>query len=161
MGRHFLNAVGLGIVGILGACGVVYGAVSSWTTVSSHWINSGCVLPILGLTGGLALAEPSIGERRNALRWALIAAAVPLATVGNYLAWLITVRTWFADRIPAEHQGFLFQLTHPSVLPSFVEQRAGSSYASSETYLQYLLLGAVLGPIILWLTTRRPLRAAR
>ena len=160
MGRHFLRAVGCGIAGLVLASAIVYFATATWTSLSSRWINSGAVLPILGLIGGLALAEKDIGERRETLRRWLALAAVPLCTLGNYLAWMITCRAWFADRIPPEHQAFLDQFLHPSVLPTFVTRSGGAgSYGSEETYLEYLIVGALVGPFIFWIGTRERLRS--
>src|SRR5687768_17596103 len=96
---HFLKAVALGLLGLLAGCGLVAWATSQWTELSTRWINAGFVFPLLGLAGGLALAEPAIAGKRDRFRFALSLAAAVLCTAGNFLAYVITSRTWFGDRI--------------------------------------------------------------
>ena len=155
MFKHFATAVLLGVLGMVAGELIVWYAVSTWTQISSHWLNSAVVLPILGLWGGLALAEKSVAESRGRLRWLLILVAMPLCGAANYLAFVIASRTWFADKIPAEHQSFFFQLTHPDVLPAFGSTGSSGHSSSAESWLMYLILGLVLGPVVFWFTSRK------
>lgn len=152
--RRLLIASLFGLAALILGCGIVYGAVSQWTNLSSRWISAGFVFPLLGLTFGMYWFENEVVDCRTRFRLALIPISAVLATAGNYLAWVITSRTWFAERIPAEHQGFLFQLMNPKVLPSFFE-RGSSGSSSEQTWVAAIVVGLFAGPIAFWLMTRR------
>jgi hypothetical protein len=151
---HLLRAVLLGALGVAVGCSITWGAVSSWTSLSSRWISAGFVAPVMGLTGGMALADRDPSCRRGLLRFLLALASAPLCALGNYLSFLITSRTWNAEKIAPEHRDFFYQLTHPDVLPSFFE-KSSSGLMSEQTWKQYVILGFIVGPIVLYMTTRK------
>lgn len=138
-------------VGVVVGSAIVLYAVSTWTSLSTHWINSGLVIPLLGLH--LAFSQ-STGELRGRVRVGMMLIAAVMCTLGNYLAFVITSRTWFAEKIAPEHQGLFYQLTHPDVLPKFIE-RGSSGSGSEQTWQMYVCLGLILGPLIFWYGTRR------
>jgi len=152
---HVVKSAVLGVLGLAFGCGIVLFAVTRWTSLDTMWLNSALVWPILGLTLGLSLAEGSIGTGRTQLRVALTALAIPLCALGNYLAFVLTSRTWFADKIPADQQSFAFQVMHPEVLPNFFHTQNHGSMEWGWT--GYLLLGLVAGPIIFWRSSRSPM----
>jgi hypothetical protein len=152
--KHFLIAVALGVLGLVIGTLIAWGAVSTWTTLSTNWINSGMVWPTLGLDGGLALAGPHIGQNRGKLRAALMAVAMPLCGFANYLAFIITSRTWFSDRIPEDSQSLIYQIMHPDIMPTFVHTTSSSSHGLEQTWVTYLCIGLIAGPLIFFWSTR-------
>ena len=153
---HILRSTVFGLLGIVLGCVVVQCAVSQWTELSSHWINTGFVAPMLGIWGGLTMAESTIGAARFRLRLALAVVAAPLCAVGNFLAFVITSRTWFADRIPVEHRGFIDQLMHPDVLPAFISKGTTGAAGFEESWREYVALGLIVGPLLFMWTSRKP-----
>ncbi len=152
--KYFAIAVALGIFGMLAGLLIEWGAVSTWTSLSTDWLFAALVLPALGLVGGFAFSQDKV-ESRGALRALLALTAIPLCGFSNFMAFIIASRTWFADAIPSEHQALLYQILHPDVLPEF--SRTNSSHASShsETWLMYLIVGLIAGPLAFWFTSRK------
>ena len=154
--KQFLRSLACGLLGLAVGAGIVQFAVWKWDSLSSHWIDSGGILPMLGLLAGLGWAAADEFDRLRALRRLLILVAIPLGALGGLLAFVITSRTWFADKIPPEQSSFLFQLMNPSVLPTFGERSgSGSGMTSEVTYGRSLFVGAFAAPLVMWLFTRK------
>ena len=155
MFKYFATSVMFGIVGMVIGTLIVWWAVSTWDSLSTHWLNTAMVMPTLGLVGGLALSDGKIGESRGSLRALLTLVACPICGFSNYLAFIITSRTWFADKIPADHQSFFFQLANPDLMPAFSKSMSSSNYTSSESWLMYLIIGLVVGPLVFLSASRK------
>ncbi len=113
------------------------------------------VMPTLGLWGGYALSDGKVGESRGSLRALLTLAACPICGFSNYLAFIITSRTWFADKIPVDHQSLFFQLANPDQMPAFSKSMSSSNYTSSESWLMYLIIGLIAGPLVFLSASRK------
>ncbi|HLX65027.1 MAG TPA: hypothetical protein VKX17_27400 [Planctomycetota bacterium] len=149
MFKYFSIGVILGILGVVVGLLIVWLAVSSWTSLSTHWLNTALVLPSLGLIGGAMIAKGKL-ESHSGLRALLALAAVPLCGFSNYMAFIITSRTWFADKIAPEHQSLFYQIANPEVMPAFASGKSGSA----ESWLMYLIVGLVAGPAVVWFMSR-------
>lgn len=158
MFKYFLTSVALGILGLFIGTAITWTAVSTWTELNTNWIASAMIFPIFGLLGGLAIAEPHVAEHRGKFRALLALAAMPLCGFGNYLAFIITSRTWFGDRLPPESQSLVFQLMHPDIMPTFVHKSTSGS-GLEQSWLMYLIVGLLVGPLLLWWTSRTSLRS--
>lgn len=152
--RDIARGLLFSLIGIALGCGVVWWAVSTWTSLSSRWIGAGFIAPIFGLHIGLMMARSDDERYLGRLRLALTLVAAFVCTLGNYLAFVITSRTWFLERIAVEHRDFFYLLTHPSALPAFVE-RASSGGGSEQTWQMYVVVGLIAGPPAFWFTTKR------
>lgn len=155
MTRKLAICIGLGILGVLIGSAIVYGAVSAWTELSSSWVEAGFVVPLMTLIIGLAVVTPAGSPERKTLRRALLPVAALVGTAGNYLAFVITSHVWYADRIPAAQQSWLFQLLHPSVLPSFVSRSSPSSSGIEQTWIEHVVIGFVAALVAFWWITSR------
>jgi hypothetical protein len=156
MAKHILKAVSFGLLGLLLGCIIVKIAVSQWTSLNTMWINAAGILPLLGIAGAFGLARAELGPNRGAYRAICTVLAALLGSLGSYMAFVITSGTWFADRIPLEHQGLFFQLLHPGVLPTFVERSSSASSGTETTWLASLIIGFVVSPLIFLWFTRSP-----
>ena len=153
--KYFTISLTLALLGLVAGSLIVWFAVSTWTTLSTHWLHSALVMPTLGLIGGLALSDGKIGDSRGRLRGLLALVACPLCGFANYLAFVITSRTWFADQIPLDHQSLIGQLLNPDWLPAFSSRSSTYSSGSAETWLMSLVVGLVAGPVLVFWTTSR------
>ena len=154
MARKLAVSVGLGVLGLAIGCGVVYWAVSRWTELNTGWIDAACVGPLVLLVVGLAAQTPGDSPARGTLRNALIPVAAVLGSAGNYLAYVITAHVWYADKLPAGEQSFVYQLLHPGVLPALT-RRTSSSASFEQGWAEYAAVGLVIGVLVFWYTTRR------
>jgi hypothetical protein len=152
--RDLARGLVFSLIAMALGCGVVWWAVSTWTSLSSRWIGAGFVAPIFGLHLALFTACSDDERYRGRLRLALTLVAACVCTAGNYLAFVITSRTWFLERIAAEHRDFFHLVTHPSALPTFVE-RAASGGGSEQTWQMYVVVGLLAGPFAFWFTTKK------
>jgi hypothetical protein len=152
--RDLFRATALGVAGVVVGCLIVVFAVSRWTELSAHWLNGTMVLPVLGLLGGMKLAQGDPeGTRR--LRNALTPIAGVLGGVGNHLAFVITARTWYADQIALDQQGFLYQVFHPGVLPQFSVDRV------AQPWFLFTGIGIVAGACVFWWSSTHELAESR
>jgi hypothetical protein len=152
--RNLLRATALGIAGLIIGCSVVWFGVSTWESISTRLIGIAMIFPLMGLLGGLLLASPEAETQRKTLRSFLFVVAILLGTLGNYLAFIIVSRTWSSDRLPAAHQSFAYQVTHPGVLPTLV--RKSSFGKSEESWMEYVLVGVVGSAFMFWIFTLEP-----
>jgi hypothetical protein len=159
MFSKLMRAIVFGVLGIAIGDTIVYFAVSRWTSLDSMWINSGAVWPLIGLWAGYAMAESELGAARATLRRLLTLAAIPLCAAGNFLAFVITSRTWFAEQIAPEHRDLFYQLMHPDVLPGIYHRSAHGSSSLAWTWIGYLVMGLVVGPLVFW-NTSKPTQSA-
>jgi hypothetical protein len=158
MFKYFLTSVALAVLGLIIGTAITWTAVSNWTSLSTSWLDAAMIFPIFGLLGGLAIAEPHLGEHRGKFRAALAAVAMPLCGFANYLAFIITSRTWFGDRLPPESQSLVFQLMNPDIMPTFVHKSTSGS-GLEQSWLMYLIVGLFIGPLLIWWTSRTSLRS--
>ena len=161
MTGHVLRALGLAIVGMIVGETIVWFAVVTWNSISAWWMIVACALPLWAFAQTYLTASSQVPNRR-AFRAVLAVLSAVAGGLTNYTSWVITARTWSADLIAPEHQGLLFQLLHPSVLPAFVENAGGASPPLEAGWLQYLLFGIAAGGGAFWWMTRapRPAKAA-
>jgi len=152
--RKLAISAGLGILGLAIGCGVVFWAVSRWTELNTGWIDTACIGPLLFLVIGLGALTPGNSLDRRILRFSLIPVAAVLSAAGNYLAYVITAHVWYADKLPAGQQSWVFQLLHPGVLPALT-QRSSSSASFAQGWLEYVAVGLVAGLFAFWYITRR------
>jgi hypothetical protein len=152
--RKLAVCAGLGVLGLAIGCGIVFFAVSRWTSLDSRWIESGFVGPLILLLLALAFVAPTGDPDRGALRRALVPVAALLTAAGNYLAFVITSRVWYADRMPVGQRSVLYQLLHPGLLPRYVERSYPSSVGMEQTWKEQVILGLVIGVIGFWWLSR-------
>lgn len=143
--HRVIFALGLGMLGVVVSSLVVWQVVHSWHSFSSHWLfMPSCMLPIFGTLGGYSLAQKLTGgdaewympNRLARIGYAVLAGS--LAGLAGYVAFVITSRTWFADKIEPAASGFAYQFLHPSVLPTFYEN---SQHGSSMEQTWWMLAG--------------------
>lgn len=149
-----LRSLVLGFIGMAIGCGIAWWVASTWTEINVWWVLLGPALSVLGLERGLSLSDTKDESYRTRLRVLLALTAAMVCAVGNYLTFVILSRTWYANEIPTEHQEFLYQLLHPSVLPSFGETGADGQFEET-TWMMYLFFGLIGGPIVFWILTKR------
>jgi hypothetical protein len=105
-----------------------------WDSIDQKWIASGMLPPLAGLAVGLKLLDPDVPRDRKRLRAVLLVMAIALGTIGNYLAFVIATRTWYADQFAAGEQSLAYQVTHPDSLPGLKSAQQGLS-DTEETWL--------------------------
>jgi hypothetical protein len=71
------------------------------------------------------------------------------------MAFVIASRTWFADKIRADQQSLLYQIAHPDVLPEFTSTSTSHRSSHAESWVMYLIIGLIAGPLAFWFTSRR------
>jgi hypothetical protein len=152
--RKLAICAGLGVLGLAIGCGIVFFAVSRWTSLDSRWIESGFVGPLILLLLALAFVAPTGDPERGALRRALIPVAALLSMTGNYLAFVITSHVWYADRMPVGRRSLFYQLLHPGVLPTYVERSYPSGVSAGLSWVEQVVLGFVIGGIAFWWISR-------
>ena len=86
----------------------------------------------------------------------LACAATVFGGAANYLAFVITSRTWSGNELPESSRSLWFQLTHHDVLHSFVSTTASNTNPLQETWQMYLVIGLLASPLIFWRGTRKP-----
>ena len=88
--KNAFRAIFLALLGMGLGCAIVQFAVSRWSEVSSYWIISGMVWPLIGLMIGQSLAEPTIGARRVRLR-VMLAPDYPsvASSLGEWVNWAV------------------------------------------------------------------------
>jgi hypothetical protein len=51
----------------------------------------------------------------------------------------------------------MYQFMHPQVLPAFVSHSSHGSHGTEQTWLMYVIMGLVLGPLVFWWSSKRPI----
>jgi hypothetical protein len=148
--RTFSLALALGLLGVLLSSLLVWYIARTWSSFSSDWFVLVCLLPIFGILGGAGLSSllARDGHTRQAPGWgACLGLALLgglLAGLANYLAFVITSRTWFAAQIHPEHAEFFYQVFHPWVLPAFYEGNEHGGQ-TEQTWVFMAGIGVLIG----------------
>jgi hypothetical protein len=154
MTSHILRALGLSLVGLMVGETIVWFAVSRWDSISAWWMIVACALPLWAFAQTYLTAGDQV-PRKRAFRTILLLLSALVGGLTNYTSWVIASGTWSADVIAPEHQGFLFQMLHPWVLPALVDAGNSSSSMPLESgWIEYLLMGVAIGGGIFWWITR-------
>lgn len=152
--QRLLLALLMGALGVALSSLIVWKVADAWSSFSERWLVLALVMPVFGILAGCGLAEKLSGggadwfirNRLTRLGYALLAGV--FSALGGYLAFIITARTWFADRVEPASAGFFHQVLHPSTLPTFYKNSA-HGFSNEQHWWLMAGIGLLVG---IWVT---------
>jgi hypothetical protein len=122
--RRFLVSAACGLAGVLIGCLILQQVVNRWKSFDIYLLLLHALLALYGIRTGRHLCSDSregegmpIRNRYEVMSYSILGAAI--SSLSTFLAFVITSRTWFADRIDPTFSSLWYQLLHPWILPPF------------------------------------------